>query len=371
VGNCKKYLTPPPVDKAERWSQHLLEWFDGSQRAMPWRDDPSPYRTWISECMLQQTQVDTVIPYFNRFIKLFPTVHDLASADLQRLLKAWEGLGYYSRARNLHKAAKVLVDDHNGRLPETYDALKQLPGLGPYIAAAIASIAFGKAVPVVDGNVLRVFARFWGIEDDIRDNRTRLDLFERLTPVIKHVDPASFNQAMMELGALICKPKSPDCTHCPIQNSCFAYKHQRTSELPHKSKKAPTPHYDIAVGIIWKKDKLLIAKRKTTQMLGGLWEFPGGKKEDNESLEDAVLREILEETNLKVAVGRKYCTVKHAFTHFKITLHAYYCTVQSGEAQAVSSDALEWVYPSDLEEYPFPTANRKIIEVVRGDSVTA
>jgi len=316
--------------------------------------------------MLQQTQVDTVIPYFNRFLKQFPRVHDLAAADLQDVLKAWEGLGYYSRARNLHKAAKVLVADYQGILPGTYDGLKKLPGVGPYIGAAIASIAFGQAVPVVDGNVLRVFTRFWGIEDDIRETRTRQNLFDRLEPIIEHVDPASFNQAMMELGALICKPTSPNCTDCPIQTPCFAFKNDRTSTLPNKSKKPPTPHYDIAVGIIWKQDKLLIAKRKTTQMLGGLWEFPGGKRQDNESLEDAVLRETMEETNLKVSVGQKYCSVKHAFTHFKITLHAYHCTVESGDAQPLASDALEWVHPSDLDGYPFPTANKKIIEVVRG-----
>lgn len=347
-----------------RWPEKLLKWFSVHQRTMPWRDNPQPYYVWVSEVMLQQTQVDTVIPYFNRFIQKFPTMQVLAAADQQEVLKLWEGLGYYSRARNLHKAAKLVCEKFNGVLPQTYEGLQEIPGVGPYIAAAIVSIAFGKPVPVVDGNVLRVFARFWGLEDDIRDTKTRMALFNRLTPIIATCNPSNFNQAMMELGALVCTPKSPNCDECPLQKECSAYATQRTDELPFKSKKSPVPHYDIAVGVVWQDGKILIGRRKETQMLGGLWEFPGGKIKVGETPEAAAVREVKEETGIVVRVLKKYCTVKHAYTHFKITLHAYACEVLSGTASPKSTDELKWVLPGALQNYPFPTANKKVISTI-------
>lgn len=323
-----------------------------------------PYAVWVSEIMLQQTQVDTVIPYFKRFMRQFPTVEALAQADLQTVLKAWEGLGYYSRARNLHRAAEQVVREYQGNLPRDYNELQKLSGLGPYTAAAVASIAFGVPVPVVDGNVLRVFARVWGIEDDIRSPKVRDTLFNRLMPIIQMVDPSTFNQAMMELGALVCKPK-PLCEQCPILKACVAFQTHRTQELPFKSKKAPTPHYEIAVGVIWKGDKLLIGRRRTDQMLGGLWEFPGGKRKPGETLAETAAREILEETSLKVKVGAPYMQVKHAYTHFKITLTAFHCDYRSGTAMPHSTDELKWITLDEIEDYPFPKANKTVIEAIK------
>lgn len=348
-----------------KWPAQLLAWFDAHQRQMPWRDDPRPYYVWVSEVMLQQTQVDTVIPYFNQFITRFPDVHALAAADRQQVLKVWEGLGYYSRARSLHKAAKLVCENFNGRLPQTYEGLQEIPGIGPYIAAAIVSIAFGKPVPVVDGNVLRAFARFWGIEGDIRDARTRTMFFDRLAPIVATCDPSAFNQAMMELGALVCSPKMPKCGECPLKKKCVAFATGRTSELPFRSKKSPVPHYDIAVGVVWKDGKILIGRRKETQMLGGLWEFPGGKIKKGEAEHVAVVREVREETGLVVRVLHKYCTIKHAYTHFKITLHAYACEVVSGDARPLASDEVRWVIRDELNDHPFPTANRKVIAAMR------
>lgn len=347
-----------------KWPDQLLVWFDAHQRQMPWRDDPRPYYVWVSEAMLQQTQVDTVIPYFNRFIAQFPDVHALAAADQQLVLKLWEGLGYYSRARNLHKAAKLICEKFNAQLPQTYQGLQEIPGVGPYIAAAIVSIAFGQPVPVVDGNVLRVFARFWGIENDIGDARTRVMFFDRLTPIIATSEPSAFNQAMMELGALICSPKNPKCGQCPLQKGCVAFTTERTAELPFKTKKAPVPHYDIAVGVVWHEGKILIARRKEDQMLGGLWEFPGGKIKAGETAQDAAVRELHEETGLVVRAHQNYCTIKHAYTHFKITLRAIACEVVSGCATPHTSDELRWVTPAELNDYPFPTANKKVIAVI-------
>jgi len=346
------------------WPSRLTAWFQINKRAMPWRETATPYNIWISEIMCQQTQVATVIPYFERFIKRFPTVQVLAEAELQTILKCWEGLGYYSRARNLHKGAKMVVTSFNGKLPETYEGLQTIPGIGPYCAAAIVSIAFGKAVPVVDGNVLRVMARYWGIESDIRQGKVRDEIFHRLTPCIQGTDPSDFNQGLMELGALLCSPKNPQCQRCPLIESCFAFNQLRVQDLPFKSPSKQVPHYHIAVGLIWKGDKVLIAKRKETQMLGGLWEFPGGKQKNNEALEKTVIREIKEETSLAVTIQRSYGAIDHAYTHFKITLHAFDCRYISGRAQSLSSDEVKWIHWEDKDKYPFPTANKKVFRLL-------
>ncbi len=348
------------------WATALSTWFGTHQRAMPWREILSPYRTWISEMMLQQTQVDTVIPYFGRFMARFPDVETLASAPLDDVLKQWEGLGYYSRARNLHKAAQQIVAVHACTLPQTYKDLQTLPGIGPYAAAAIASIAYEVPVPVVDGNVLRVFTRFWGIAIDIRLPSVRQEIFDRLMPAIATQTPSVFNQAMMELGALICTPTKPQCTRCPIQSDCVAYATDQTDILPIKTKAKPVPHYVIGVGIIRYQGQILIAKRKESGMLGGLWELPGGKQNKNEHIESTVTREILEETGLTVSIVQSLCIIKHAYTHFKITVHAYLCDAPHADAVAKSSSEVRWVTPEALTEYAFPTATYKVFAAVGG-----
>jgi A/G-specific adenine glycosylase len=347
------------------WTQRLLEWFEHHQREMPWRDNPHPYHVWLSEVMLQQTQVETVIPYFQRFIQAFPDVQALAAADQQMVLKLWEGLGYYSRARNLHKAAQVVVDQYGGELPRDIRELHKIPGFGPYTVAAVSSIAFGLPVPVVDGNVLRVFCRFWGIEIDIRQPRARVELQSRLEPFVSPGSPAAFNQAIMELGALVCRPRSPRCGGCPLAADCVAYQEGRTAELPVKSKRKPVPHHQIAVGIIWKDGKILIGRRRQDRMLGGLWEFPGGKQKLGESLAETVYREVAEETGLQVRVDHPYCKVNHAYTHFKITLTAFCCEWTTGDAKPLTTDELCWAGLRELDAYPFPKANTKVLEAVR------
>ena len=345
----------------QSWAERLLEWFQKHQRDMPWRSDPKPYNVWISEIMLQQTQVVTVIPYFDRFIKRFPTVHVLAESDQSDVLKHWEGLGYYSRARNLHKAAKSVVEFYSGTLPSDYDKLQTVPGIGPYIAAAITSIAFGHHVPVVDGNVFRVITRYKGIYDDISKPKTRKLIFNELVPVIQAVNPSHFNQGLMELGALVCSPTSPDCSACPLSEDCYALRESKILDLPVKAKKKAVPKINVAIAIVEDKGKILIAKRKQDQMLGGLWEFPGGKQELGETLEETVIRELKEETGLTITIEKKLSDVLHVFSHFKLTITPFVCKKEKGTAKALSSDEVKWINVSAFDKYPFPTVNKKII----------
>ncbi len=346
----------------KNWPRSLLTWYYAQRRSMPWRDNPTPYAVWISEIMLQQTRVSTVIPYFERFMTQFPTVHDLAESDLQSVLKCWEGLGYYSRARNLHRCAKQIVAEFGGEVPGTYEALLTLPGIGPYCGAAIASIAFGEAVPAIDGNVLRAASRFFGLYTDITRPIARTDLFQRLLPASQSSkDPSAFTQGMIELGATVCLPKNPLCATCPLQKGCVALKTDTVSVLPVKKKKSPVPHYEVGIGIVWNEhQKILLAQRRETQMLGGLWEFPGGKQLGEETLEETVMRKIHTSTGVRVSVGQKLQTVEHAFTHFTIRVHAFLCQRDKGAARALGYSQVKWVAPDIISTYPLPAVDKKI-----------
>jgi A/G-specific adenine glycosylase len=331
---------------------------------MPWRDDPSPYKVMVSEFMLQQTQVVTVIPYFERFIRRFPTLQSLAGARLESVLKLWEGLGYYARARNLHRAAQTVVRQFGGTIPSNPEALLDLPGFGPYTAGAVAAIAFHIPAPAIDGNVLRVVGRVRGQPLPDRSPRTLTAVADYLAPAIRSQPPSDFTQALMELGALICTPRQPACPQCPIRKHCAF----GAGPLPPASRpsvpRPKIPHYWIAVGVIWKKGKILIARRTIDQMLGGLWEFPGGKRQGHESLAQTAIREIHEETGLTVAVDKPYLTLQHAYSHFRITLTAFRCRWIAGRAVPHASTALRWILPADLGRYPMPRANRRIATAI-------
>jgi A/G-specific adenine glycosylase len=353
------------------WVNHLLTWFKANARDMPWRDDPIPYRVWVSEIMLQQTQVTTVIPYFNRFMTAFPTVDILASANQDQVLKLWEGLGYYSRARNLHRAAKQVVDVHGGEIPNDFDTIRTLSGIGDYTGAAIVSIAYGKAYPVVDGNVLRVYARFMDRKDNISKGPTRTAFFEALTPFIQGShDPSSFNQGMMELGALVCTPKNPKCEPCPLSDTCVALKKGLTNTLPVKAKRAPVPHYEIVVAVIWRDDKFFVQKRSEDKMLGGLWEFPGGKQEKGETHEEGARREVLEETGWRVVGGKRIGAIKHAYSHFKITMTAFEYDLSAEEPTVPETESeWRWIRWEERDDFTFPKANLKLFELMKPDDV--
>ncbi len=341
----------------------LLDWYQKNKRTMPWRETSDPYRIWISEIMLQQTRVDTVIPYYNRFMDAFPAIEKLAGADQQQVLKIWEGLGYYSRARNMHHAAKDVVNRLEGNFPTNYNELLKLKGIGPYTAAAISSIAFNEKQAVVDGNVIRVLSRYYGIEEDVRKTSVKKSIQQFADEIIPAKKPGDFNQAVMELGATVCTPKNPECGSCPLSTQCAAYNSAQTNTIPYKSPKKKVPHHQIGVGMITDSShRMLIALRPDDVMLGGLWEFPGGKQKKNESIEKTVERELKEELGVDVNVNNKFMQLKHAYSHFKITLHAYWCTIESGTPEPRSSNGLKWVSLDEIDEYPFPKANKVLIE---------
>ncbi|MES3628908.1 MAG: A/G-specific adenine glycosylase, partial [Longimonas sp.] len=260
-----------------RFREALLDWYHDVKREMPWRETDDPYRIWVSEIMLQQTRVDQAEPYYRRFVEAFPTVHDLAEAERDAVLQQWEGLGYYSRARYLHEAAQTVVREHGGTVPATYDGLKSLKGIGPYTAAAVASIAFGKAHGVLDGNVIRVLTRVFAIDDDATRSATRRRLQALADALVDPDDPGNANQALMELGATVCTPRNPACDACVLEPVCKAAEEGTPERYPVTPESTPIPHKDIAVGLVFDEaGRLLIQRRPDDAMLGGLWEFPGG-----------------------------------------------------------------------------------------------
>jgi A/G-specific adenine glycosylase len=343
----------------------LLAWYDQHAADLPWRENHDPYRVWLSEIMLQQTQVETVKPYFARFLGAYPTVEALAAAPLSDVLKLWEGLGYYSRARNLHQAAQVVVRDFGGKFPKTVEELQQLQGIGRYTAGAIASIAYGEAAPVLDGNVIRVFARLIDLADDVTQPSVKDRLWELAEEWLPDERTGDYNQALMELGRTVCKPRNPLCKDCPIRAHCLAFAHGTQMQRPVKKAKAATPHYDVTAGIIWNQaGQVLIAQRPLDGLLGGLWEFPGGKLEADETLPECLRRELREELAIEVEVGVLFTVVQHAFTHFKITLHAFTCRYVSGEPQTIGVRDWAWVTPDQLETYSFGKADREVIRAL-------
>jgi len=345
--------------------QALNEWYEANHRDLPWRSTKNPYHIWVSEVMLQQTQVNTVIPYYQKFLQRFPDIKHLARADLQAVLKAWEGMGYYARARNLQAAAGLVMDRYLGTIPQKWQDFRKLPGVGDYIAAAVLSIAFDQPYPVVDGNVKRVLSRLFAIEAPINISKSQKEYQAAAADLLEGHRPGIFNQAVMELGALVCRPQNPLCTRCPVRVHCTAYRSGRTAELPRKQAKSPVPQYRIAVGVVFKNGRVLITRRREDGLLGGLWEFPGGKIRDGETSESACLREIREEVNLSVKIDAHLCKVKHAYTHFKILMDVFCCTHASGRVRLKGPVDFRWISLGSLDNFPLPKANHKFLPQLR------
>lgn len=339
----------------------LTAWYNQFKRDLPWRLNKNPYHVWLSEIMLQQTQVKTVIPYYNRFLEKWPTIDALANADTHDLMKAWEGLGYYTRIHNLHKAAKIVQTQHNGVIPSTPESFQALSGVGDYTMSAVLSIVHNLPLAVVDGNVKRVLARLYSLETPI-NQPSGLKTFKKYADALLDVNNSGiYNQALMELGALICSPKSPKCDICPVQKFCTVFQSKTVLDYPKRLKTPPSPTYHVAVGVIVKGDKLLITQRKKGALLGGMWEFPGGKIEKDETPESACIREIMEEVDLKVEVKKKLKTIRHAYTHFKIVMDVFICKYIYGDVKLSSPTDYRWISPDEIPTYPFPGANHKFI----------
>ena len=311
--------------------------------------------------MLQQTQVKTVIPYYRRFLSTFPNIQDLAASDLQSVLKMWEGLGYYGRARNIHRTAHIIAQEHHGIFPDTWKHIRSLPGIGDYIAAAVLSIAFNGHYAVVDGNVKRVLARLFRVRTPVNQASAAKMFKKHADRLLYKPDSGKYNQAIMELGALICTPTSPFCGTCPVQPACKAYQSSTVDIYPRRLKTKQTPLYSIAIGVVLKNDRVLITQRRHDGLLGGLWEFPGGKIKKGETSAMACIREIKEETGLTVAVRQYLTQVKHAYTHFKIIADVFICDNASGLVALDGPVDYQWITLEQIGDYPFPRANHKFI----------
>lgn len=344
----------------------LLRWFRKNQRLLPWRRNYHPYEVWISEIMLQQTQVKTVLPYYERWMARFPDIRSVADAPEDAILKLWEGLGYYSRARNLQRTAQILIREHSGELPEDLATLRKLPGIGAYTAAAILSLAFNQDHPVVDGNVKRVFARLFDISNPVSDRESLRFIEESARALLPGGEARSFNQALMELGAVVCTPRNPLCSQCPIGAECrsrlLGIESERPVSLPRKS---ATP-IEVAVGVLVSNGRIFIQKRPPDGLMPLLWEFPGGKVEDGETPEEALIREFLEELEVRVGSLEKLGVIRHSYTSFRVTLHAYRCRFEECRQQPVLRSAVDarWVSRRELPDYPFPAANQKLIRML-------
>ncbi len=346
----------------QKFRDTLLKWFERHHRDMPWRGIDDPYKIWVSEVMLQQTQVKKVVAYYERFIQVFPDINQLAASPLRDVLKVWEGLGYYARARNLHKAAQIIVKEYEGEIPNDYTSFRKLPGIGDYSAAAVQSIAYNEPYAAVDGNIKRVLARLFLIDTPINDSTAAKRFQKKADELLDKEKPGLFNQAMMELGATICRPQSPTCLVCPVNIYCGAFQTGRQDEFPIRHKTERIPEHHIATGVIYKETEVLIVQRPLDGLLGGLWEFPNGQIAENETTEDACVRHIADAVNLSVCNLNYLTEVRHAFTHFKIIVDVFECDYQSGEVVLNGPIDAKWVNLSELKDYPLPRATHKFLD---------
>lgn len=349
----------------------LLRWYDANHRDLPWRHKPEPYSVWVSEIMAQQTQIDRVIGYYSRWMERFPDISALAAAHEEEVLKLWEGLGYYSRARNMLKAAAVVENEYGGVFPSDFTDIRGLPGIGDYTAGAISSIAFKVAEPAVDANVLRVFSRLLDLEESVRSTKGRNAVEEKVRQLIPENRPGDFNQAIMEFGALICS-KRPDCDGCPVRNYCKAHEAGTVALRPVLPASAKTIRIDMATGVLVHDGKVLIQKRKPDDVWPGLWEFPGGCIEEGESPEQAVVREYVEEVELEVKPLRKLTTIAYSYTKYRVTMHCFLCRFVNEPEEPVFNEAVQggFVLPSELGTYAFPAGHRRLVDYLEKSQVS-
>ena len=351
------------IRKRRGFRRRIVDWFRREARDVPWRGTKDPYAVWVAEIALQQTRVEQGTPYITRFLQRFPTVQSLARADIDEVLKLWEGLGYYARARHRHKAARQSAGN-GGTLPDSVEGLLALPGIGRYTAGAIASIAYDAPVPVLDGNVKRVLARLMDYDASIDTSDADTVMWRTMDALVKGATPGDFNQGMMELGAQVCSPKNPACERCPVVTYCAAHAAETVSSRPVRREKARVPHHQIVVAAIERRGRYLLGRRPEDGLLGGLWEFPGGKVKSGENHEQALKREAREELGVTIAVGGLIASVDHAYSHFKVTLHVYRCALTSGTPAARVHTKLRWTAPAEFSQFAFPKANHKFLHLL-------
>ncbi|HLG94392.1 MAG TPA: A/G-specific adenine glycosylase [candidate division Zixibacteria bacterium] len=359
------------VPDAKKFRKALLGWFEKNRRALPWQDGVGhptkmkrDYQIFISEIMLQQTRVEQALPYYKHWVASVPSFEVLAKTPMQKLLKLWEGLGYYARVQYLKEAARIVVREHGGRIPVDYAQIRALPGVGDYTAAALGSFIHQQPYLAIDGNNFRVLSRVLARPGNFSNQTDRKKLSEAASGLLDPMRPGAFNRALMRLGASVCLPKNPKCGICPVRYFCWAYKAKQVKRYPSPRRRLKAPHYQIAAGIIWKEGTILIAQRKPEGFLGGLWEFPGGKRKRGETRAEACRREIREETGARVRVGPLAQKIRHGYSHFSITLSAFHCFYQNGKPRALGCQKVKWVRPENLVKYPFPKANQKIVPLL-------
>ena len=348
----------------KRARKRLLDWYRANKRAMPWRETRDPYAIWISEAMLQQTRVETVIPYWERFLSLFPDVHALATADSDEVLGAWAGLGYYSRARNLQAAARLIDENHGGRLPNDAETLQTLPGIGRYTAGALASIAFDRPEPVLDGNVKRVLTRLLGIREDIGQPAVIERLWKEAGALVQGPRPGDFNQALMELGATVCTPRAPRCANCPVSQCCNAKAKGDAESLPIKTRKKPARKVEAVAALVVRRGKALAVRRPSRGLLGGLWDLPGGDLAPGETPRVGLTRALRERAGLEISRVASIGTVEHVFTHRRLTLHVYRASTPTDRIQLNGFEGHKWLAPRAFSSLPHATVTAKALDLL-------
>jgi A/G-specific adenine glycosylase len=351
-----KSMDPTSLIKIQK---SLLRWFKKNGRDLPWRKTRDPYTIWVSEIMLQQTQVATMIPYYQKFLKSFPSVRYLARADLSKVLQVWEGLGYYSRARNLHHTSKIISTHFRGKIPDNIKDLLSLPGIGRYTAGAILSIAYNKEAPILDGNVKRVLSRLFAISGDPREKRIEEHLWHLSASLIPKGSACSFNQGLMDLGAELCTPKGPQCHRCPLRQFCKGKASKNPERYPPKAVKKKIPHVEAIAVVVQKDGKVLLNQRPPKGLLGGLWEFPNWKSEEKRRLR--LRNHIKKEMGMKVKIKEPIGVFQQTYSHFKLTLHVFSCEVMDGRGKG------KWVAIGNLHLFPMSRIHRRIAQMIDGE----
>ena len=341
-------------------------WYDKHKRQLPWRDINDPYKIWLSEVMLQQTQVNTVVPYYKKWIKNYPTLLSVAESNMDDLLKLWEGLGYYSRCRNFFKACQIIKNDYCGIIPSNINEFNSLPGVGPYISGAVMSIAFNKSVPAIDGNISRIMFRYLGLRNKTKHNKKRI--ISKLITFIK-LRPGDIIQSLMDLGSSICKSYSVKCGECPLSHSCKAFLHGFPLKYPIQKNKKSLPKKNIIAGFVQKNDKMLIVKRKDGGALGGLWELPMIIVSDNSNT-SLFKTSLKNKYNLNLKINNKIGEIIHSFSHYRMNIAIFNCeNVSTRIDYSSNNNIIKWINRKEIDNYAFHKANHKLFELLEKNNV--